>query len=81
MIARTLSVAVLASALVAGGAAFAQGVSVSVLLKQKYEIVGVIQSSAGPGIFLKKGDDLMLCFVAETVGSADVATKYCKPVR
>ena len=80
MIVRTLALALIA-ATAAGGVAFAQTTSISALLKQKYEIVGVIPSSAGPGIFLKKGDDLMLCFVVETVNSPDVATKYCKPVR
>ena len=70
-----------AAALLVVGSALAQGTSVSALLKQKYEVVGVIPSQAGPGIFLKKGDDLMLCVVSETPSSAAVTTNYCKPVR
>ncbi len=63
------------------GIAVAQDVTVASLLRDGYAIVGTIPSSAGPGIFLKKGEVLMACFVAETTGSATVVTKYCKPVR
>jgi hypothetical protein len=44
-------------------------------------VTGVIASPAGPGLFLHKADKLMFCVVAETPTSADVATRYCKPVR
>ncbi|MDQ8728739.1 hypothetical protein [Bradyrhizobium sp. LHD-71] len=72
-----------ASALIASGAgmAVAQEQSVGSLLKDGFTIAGVIQSSAGPGLFLQKGDRLMLCVVTETPSSADVTTRYCKPVR
>ena len=65
----------------AGTVAMAQDVTVASMLKDGYAIVGIIPSSAGPGIFLKKGDVLMACFVAETPSSASIATRYCKPVR
>ena len=73
----------LASALVASasGAAIAQEPTVAALLKDGFVIAGVIPSSAGPGLFLHKGERLMFCVVAETPSSADVATRYCKPVR
>ena len=38
-------------------------------------------STAGPGVFMRKKDKLFFCVVAETPKSADVATRYCKPVR
>ena len=57
-----------------------QGVTVSSLLSQGYEIKGLMPSSAGPGILLQKGTDLVMCFVAETPQSEDIATQYCKPV-
>lgn len=67
--------------LLAGGvSAWAQGMTVRSLLSSGFTIVGVIPSSAGPGIFLQKADKLIVCFVAETPKSADVATSYCKPV-
>jgi hypothetical protein len=49
-------------------------------LKAGFTVVGVIPSSAGPGVFLTKGDQLFACFVAETPQSAEVTTRYCKPV-
>lgn len=57
--------------------------SVESLLKQGYEVVGVIPSNAGPGILLEDddGDKLVMCFVAEQPNSPDVTTQYCKPVR
>ena len=64
-----------------GGAAMAQDMTVAAMLKDGYAIVGIIPSSAGPGIFLKKGDGLVACFVAETPSSTTIATKYCKPVK
>ena len=54
---------------------------VTSLRKSGFEIVGIIPSSAGPGIFLKKGDELIACFVAETPSSKDISTRYCKPVK
>ncbi len=71
-----------AAALVSlAGAAAAQETSVSSLLKDGYEIAGIIPSNAGPGIFLKKDENLIACFVAEKPGSPTIATRYCKPVR
>ena len=64
----------------AGAAIAQQGVTVSLLISQGYEIKGVIPSNAGPGILLQKGTDLVMCFVAETPSSDDIATQYCKPV-
>ena len=61
-------------------AAAAQDSSVAWLLKEGYTIVGVVPSPAGPGLFLQKGTELMLCFVAEKPESPTVATQYCKPV-
>ncbi len=55
--------------------------TVDSLLKDGYQIVGTVPSNAGPGLFLKKGTALYLCFVAETPSSATVATQYCKPVK
>jgi hypothetical protein len=59
----------------------AQAAKVESLLKSGFTIVGVIPSNAGPGIFLVKGDQLYGCFVAETPKSAEIATRYCKPVK
>jgi hypothetical protein len=42
---------------------------------------GVVTSPAGPGVFLQKGNALVVCFVAEKPGSAAVDTQYCKPVK
>jgi hypothetical protein len=55
--------------------------TVQSLIKDGYKVMSVIPSSAGPGVFLQKGDDLMVCFVAEKPDSLTVATRYCKPVR
>lgn len=58
--------------------------TVESLLKQDYDVVGVIPSNAGPGILLESDDDedkLFMCFVAETPSSRDITTQYCKPVR
>jgi hypothetical protein len=62
------------------GTAFAEDITVQSLLEKGYEIKGVMPSTAGPGILLQKGTDLVMCFVAETAQSADIATTYCKPV-
>ena len=56
-------------------------VSVASLLKQGFDVVGVIQTSAGtPGVFMRKADKLVACFVSETPTSTTIATRYCKPV-
>jgi len=56
-------------------------VTVSALMKEGYELVSTIRTTAGsPGLFLRKGTSLYLCFVAETPRSKTVATQYCKPV-
>jgi hypothetical protein len=63
--------------------------SVSELLKNGYEVKGVMPSNAGPGILLEhtsKGTDgtvqtdLIMCFVAETPSSPTIKTQYCKRV-
>jgi len=53
---------------------------VASLLKDGYEVKGAFPSNAGPGLVLQKGDQVVMCFVAETPKSADVVTQYCKPV-
>jgi hypothetical protein len=55
--------------------------TVQSLLAEGYTIVGVMPSSAGPGIFLQKAGTLIACFVAETPASEAIDTRYCKPVR
>jgi hypothetical protein len=63
------------------GAGMAQeGVTVQSLLDEGYTVAGVMPSNAGPGILLQKETALVMCFVAETPESSDVATQYCKPV-
>ena len=76
---RPMGMAVLAL-LVGGVSAWAQGTTVQYLLGSGFTIAGVIPSNAGPGIFLQKADKLFVCFVAETPKSAEVTTRYCKPV-
>jgi hypothetical protein len=61
-------------------AALGQPETVQSLLKAGYTVVGVIPSTAGAGVFLVKGDQLVACFVVETPQSAEVTTRYCKPV-
>ena len=46
-----------------------------------YTVAGVVTSPAGPGVFLQKGNALIVCFVAEKPDSASVDTQYCKPVK
>ena len=61
--------------------AFAQdGVTVTSLVSDGYEVKGVIPSNAGPGILLQKDKSLVMCFVAETSESETIVTQYCKPV-
>ena len=78
MIARLVIVAALA---VVGSPAFAQQASVASLMKDGFTLASTIATPAGPGLFLVKADRLFFCVVAETEKSADVATRYCKPVR
>ena len=71
----------LLAAVLTASVAFAQtGVTVQSLIEQEFLVVGTIPSNAGPGLFLQKKDKLFFCVVAETPKSADVATRYCKPV-
>jgi hypothetical protein len=78
-IVQTLAVA---ASLAAGSVAVAADapVTVSGLLSQGYTVVGSITSPIGPGLFLVKGPSLYACFVVETPTSADLKTRYCKPV-
>jgi hypothetical protein len=55
-------------------------VSVTSLLKQGFDVVAVIPSPAGPGLFMRKADKLIACFVSETPTSTTISTRYCKPV-
>ena len=59
----------------------AQTVNVQSLMSDGYTVAGVIASPAGPGVFLQKGNALVVCFVAEKPGSPSVDTQYCKPVK
>jgi len=55
--------------------------NVQSLMGDGYTVAGVVTSPAGPGVFLQKGNALVVCFVAEKPGSASVDTQYCKPVK
>ena len=77
---KRLAVGVLFAALSVSYAHAQQGVTVASLLKDGYEVKGAFPSNAGPGLVLQKGDQVVMCFVAETPKSADVVTQYCKPV-
>ena len=79
MMARAVIAAALAVA-AAPGALAQQKQTVQSLLKDGFALVSTIPSPAGPGLFLVKGDTMFFCVVAETPTSADVATRYCKPV-
>lgn len=50
------------------------------LLHNDFAVVGAIPSQVGPGLFLQKKDQLIVCFISETKASKIVATQYCKPV-
>jgi len=80
---KLFAVLLTSSALLGASAAMAadEPMSVSTLLKQGYTVVGIVPSTAGPGIFLQKGDALIACFAAETPNSKEITTKYCKPVK
>jgi hypothetical protein len=71
--------AAMMAALVCGAAA-KEGLSVEALLKEGYEVKAAFPSNAGPGLVLQKGNQIVMCFVAETNASTDVVTQYCKPV-
>jgi hypothetical protein len=55
--------------------------TVESLLKDGFSVVGAIPSQVGPGLFLQNKDQMFLCFVSETQDSANVTTRYCKPVQ
>jgi hypothetical protein len=55
-------------------------ISVASLLKQGFDVVGVTQTSAGAGVFMRKADKLIACFASETPASTTISTRYCKPV-
>jgi hypothetical protein len=59
----------------------AQTMNVQSLMGDGYTVAGVVTSPTGPGVFLQKGNALVVCFVAEKPGSASVDTQYCKPVK
>ena len=60
----------------------AQPMTVQSLMDDGYRVVGVVHTpTAGVGIFLQKGNALVVCFAAETPSSPTVATEYCKPVK
>ncbi|HLL27553.1 MAG TPA: hypothetical protein VKT73_07880 [Xanthobacteraceae bacterium] len=62
-------------------AALAEEQNVQSLLSAGFNLVGIVPSPAGPGLFLQKGDKLFACFVVETPTSPELKTRYCKPVR
>lgn len=55
-------------------------VSIASLLNRGFDVVGVIQTSAGAGVFMRKADKLIACFASETPTSKTISTRYCKPV-
>lgn len=57
-----------------------RAMTVSSLLRDGFSVVNVIPSQAGPGVFLKKENQLIVCFVSETRTSKTLTTQYCKPV-
>ncbi len=63
--------------------AFAQtpAMTVQSLMNDGHAVVGAVQSRAGLGVLLEKGNALFICFAAETPTSPTVATQYCKPVK
>ena len=69
-----------ALAAVATHAAAQEGVTVTSLLAEGYTVVSTVLAPVGPGIFLQKGDKLVICFVEETRASPTLTTLYCKPV-
>lgn len=60
----------------------AQTMSVQSLMAEGYTIAGINSPpKGGAGVFLQKGNALVMCAVAETPTSPTVATLYCKPVK
>ena len=56
-------------------------ITVSALLHQGYDVVGVVQTSSGAGgVYLRKADKMYGCFISETPTSPTISTRYCKPV-
>ena len=78
---RTCAVAFGSALLASVGSVFAAEPTVASLLAEGYVVVAAIPTQIGPGLFLQKGDRLFACFVSETPSSADLSTRYCKPVR
>jgi predicted porin len=72
--------AALLVALACGAARAEDAITVSGLLHQGFDVVGVNQTSAGAGIFMRKADKMYACFVSETPTSPTISTRYCKPV-
>jgi len=66
--------------LTCGAAHGGDPITVYSLLSQGFDVVGVIRTSAGPGLFMRKADKLFACFVSETTTSPTITTRYCKPV-
>ncbi len=66
--------------LTCGAARADDPITVASLLKQGFDVVGVIQTSAGAGVFMRKADKLIACFASETPTSKTISTRYCKPV-
>ena len=76
-----LKVVAVAIAMLACGVAHADDpITVASLLKQGFDVVGVVQTPAGAGVYMRKADKLIACFAAETPTSTMIATRYCKPV-
>ena len=76
-----LKVVVAALGMLTCGAARADDpITVASLLKQGFDVVGVVQTSAGAGVFMRKADRLIACFASETPASKTISTRYCKPV-
>jgi hypothetical protein len=74
------SFAALVVVLACGAARADDAVTVSALLHQGFDVVGVTQTSAGAGIFMRKADKMYACFASETPTSPTISTKYCKPI-
>jgi hypothetical protein len=55
-------------------------ITISTLLHQGFDVIGVTQTSAGAGLFMRKADKMYACFASETPTSPTNSTKYCKPV-
>ncbi len=70
----------LVAVLCCGAARADDAVTISALLRQGFDVVGVTQTSAGAGIFMRKADKMYACFASETPTSPTISTRYCKPV-